>query len=68
MHFIELLEQALGRQAIKDFQPIQPGDVTSTAADTKALSDWVGFRPCTDIKTGLQCFADWYKNIFKNGF
>mgnify|MGYP001365974471 CR=1 FL=1 len=68
LHFIELMEQALGRQAIKDFQPMQPGDVVSTAADTQALSDWVDFRPCTDIETGLEYFSNWYKDIFASKF
>ena len=68
LHFIELMEKALGRQAIKDFQPMQPGDVISTAADTKALSDWVGFRPSTNIETGLEYFSNWFKNIYANKF
>ena len=39
------MEHALGREAIKDLQPMQLGDVVSTAADTQALEDWVGFKP-----------------------
>jgi UDP-glucuronate 4-epimerase len=60
MRFIEVLEQALGREAIRDFQPMQPGDVLATAADTSALEAWVGFRPSTSIETGVERFAAWY--------
>ena len=60
LRFIEVMEQALGREAVKDFQPMQPGDVVATAADTDALERWVGFRPSTSIETGVQRFARWY--------
>ena len=63
LQFIEVMEQALGREAIKDFQPMQPGDVVATAADTQALKDWVGFQPCTPIEVGMQRFADWYRGF-----
>ena len=59
LRFIELLEQALGVEAIKDFQPMQPGDVVATAADTSALEAWVGFRPNTPLEVGLRRFAAW---------
>ena len=59
LHFIELLERALGREAIKEFQPMQPGDVVATAADTSALEAWVGFRPSTPLEQGLERFATW---------
>ncbi|MDP6310479.1 MAG: capsular biosynthesis protein CpsI, partial [Prochlorococcaceae cyanobacterium ETNP14_MAG_4] len=65
MHFIGVLEQALGRQAVKDFQPMQPGDVMATAADTSALEAWVGFRPSTPIEQGVDCFAQWYRGFYK---
>lgn len=61
LRFIELLEQALGRPAIRDLQPMQPGDVPATAADTTALESWVGFRPSTAIETGIGQFAAWYR-------
>ena len=63
LHFIEVMEQAFGRKAIKDFQPMQPGDVVATAADTSALEDWVGFRPTTPIEIGIEKFASWYKDF-----
>jgi len=61
LRFIEVLEQALGRKAIKQFEPMQPGDVVATAADTAALEAWVGFRPSTPLELGLECFAAWVK-------
>ena len=65
LRFIEVMEQALGKEAIKDFQPMQPGDVVATAADTQALEDWVGFRPATSIEFGVSCFADWYRDFYE---
>jgi UDP-glucuronate 4-epimerase len=64
LRFIEVMEQALGCDAIKDFHPMQPGDVVATAADTKALADWVGFRPSTAIEAGVATFAEWYRNFY----
>ncbi|MFM7732326.1 MAG: NAD-dependent epimerase [Cyanobium sp.] len=65
LRFIEMLEQALGREAIRDFQPMQPGDVPATAADTLALEAWVGFRPTTAIETGVARFAAWYREYHR---
>lgn len=62
LRFIEVLEQALGREAIRDLQPMQPGDVPATAADTTALEAWTGFRPTTPIETGVARFAQWYRD------
>ncbi len=64
LRFIEVMEEALGREAIKDFQPMQPGDVVATAADTSALEAWVGFRPSTTIETGVASFARWYRSFY----
>ncbi len=61
MYFIDLLERALGRQAIRDLQPMQPGDVEATAADTSLLEAWVGFSPSTSIEVGVERFARWYQ-------
>ena len=61
MRFITVMEQALGREAVKDFQPMQPGDVVATAAETHALERWVSFRPSTSIETGVNLFTRWYQ-------
>ena len=60
LQFIEVMENSLGYKALKDMQPMQPGDVVSTAADTQALQDWVGFAPSTPLEVGVSRFTDWY--------
>lgn len=64
LHFIGLLEQALGRKATTQFEPMQPGDVEATAADTTRLEEWVGFAPATPLEQGIQSFARWYRQYF----
>ena len=66
LRFIEVMEQALGRESIKDFQPMQPGDVMATAANTQALQDWVGFSPSTSIELGISYFAKWYRAYYQS--
>lgn len=61
MVFIETLEKVLGREAKKEFLPMQPGDVYQTYADVTDLERDFGFKPATSIEKGLQKFADWYK-------
>ncbi len=65
LKFIELLEASLGTKAIKNFKPIQPGDVVATAADTSALKNWIGFEPSTNIEEGIKYFAEWYRSFYK---
>ena len=60
MRYIEVLEQCLGRKAIMDFQPMQPGDVPETYADTTELEKAVGYKPDTSIEVGVKRFVDWY--------
>jgi len=62
LRFIDLLEEALGVTAIRDLQPMQPGDVQATAADTTRLQAWVGYTPQTTIETGVAHFAAWYRD------
>lgn len=59
--FIELIEQALGRKAIKNLLPMQAGDVHETYADTSALEAAVGFKPSTSLADGVTKFVEWYK-------
>lgn len=58
--FIRTLEEALGRKALVDPQPMQPGDVTVTYADTTRLCERTGFRPVTSLKEGIGRFVEWY--------
>ena len=64
LRFIEVMEQALGHKAIKDFQQLQPGDVVATAADTSAIENWVDFKPSTTVEDGVKRFAKWYFEYF----
>lgn len=64
LQFIETLEKCLGKQAIKNFLPIQAGDVPATTADVNDLMQDVGFRPNTDIETGITRFVEWYRNYY----
>lgn len=64
LRFIELLEEALGVKAIPQFEPMQPGDVAATAADTSALETWIGFAPHTPLEVGIGHFARWYREYY----
>lgn len=59
--FISILEEALGRKAKIDYQPMQPGDVPATYADIEATRRDFGFEPSTPIEVGLPRFVEWYK-------
>jgi len=64
LHFIEVLESALGKKAEKRMLPMQAGDVQATAADVQALMGDVSFRPNTPIEQGISVFVDWYRNYY----
>jgi UDP-glucuronate 4-epimerase len=64
MHFIETLEDALGKKAIMKMTDMQAGDVKETSADTSELNRWIKFKPNTSIKEGAKRFVDWYKNYY----
>lgn len=64
MHFIEVLEQALGQKAEKEYLPMQPGDVYQTYADGTDLQKDFDFKPETTIEEGLGKFAVWYKKYY----
>lgn len=59
--FIEVLENCLGRKAIKNYMDLQPGDVVETYADISELEKIIGFRPATSIEQGLAHFVNWYR-------
>ncbi|MHA1546160.1 MAG: NAD-dependent epimerase/dehydratase family protein, partial [Alphaproteobacteria bacterium] len=61
LHFIEEIEKCLGRSAVKNFLPLQNGDVPETYADIGALQASVGFTPKTTIGEGIAKFVDWYR-------
>lgn len=65
MRLVELLEKELGKEAIKEFLPIQPGDVTETYADIEKAKEKLGWEPKTDIEEGIKKFVEWYKDYYK---
>ena len=65
MAYIEALEEALGIEAIKNYLPMQPGDVLATSSNTQALNEWVGFKPNTSITYGIRNFVYWYRSYYE---
>ena len=59
--FVRVIEQAVGRPAVREFLPMQPGDVLETCADSSDLEREVGFRPKTSIEDGTRRFVEWYR-------
>lgn len=64
MEYIEALEDALGLVSIKQFLPMQPGDVPATAADTSSLEKWINFKPTTPTRVGVANFVKWYREYY----
>lgn len=62
MHLVELLEQQLGKKAIIEYLPHQPGEVTETFADISKSQKLLGFHPKTSLETGITKFLEWYHN------
>jgi len=65
LRFIEVLEEKLGRKAIRNLMPIQPGDVPATCADVDDLMRDAGFAPKTTIEEGISKFVEWYREYYK---
>jgi UDP-glucuronate 4-epimerase len=63
--FVEALERALDKPAIKRYLPMQPGDVPETWADTRDLEREFGFRPATPVEEGIARFVDWYRGYYR---
>ncbi len=65
LHLIEILENCLGRKAIKNLLPMQPGDVPATYADVDDLARDVGFMPRTSLEDGVERFVRWYRDYYR---
>jgi UDP-glucuronate 4-epimerase len=65
MYFIQIIEEHLGKKAVKNLLPMQPGDVYATYANVDDLMKEVGFKPETDIREGLKKFIKWYMEFYK---
>ena len=64
MEFIEAIESAVGRKAVKNFLPLQNGDVPATFADVDELCEWTAFRPAMPVPEGIERFVHWYRGYF----
>ena len=65
LDFIKTLEKSLGKKAILEFKPLQPGDVVKTSSDMNKLNEWIGFIPKTSIIDGIDKFSRWFKNYYR---
>lgn len=65
MDYISALEEALGKEAKKEFLPIQPGDVPDTYANVTDLFEQFGYKPATPVKEGIANFAKWFLNYYE---
>ena len=65
LDFVECIEDTLNIRAIKNFMPMQPGDVLNTWADTRELEQRIGFRPQITLATGVPSFIDWYCSYYR---
>ena len=63
--FIGTIERALGKKAVRNNLPMQPGDVESTCADVQDLQRDVGFAPNTPLETGIERFVAWYRDYYR---
>jgi len=67
MDFIDAIEESIGKKAIKNFLPMQPGDVPATWADVNDLVKDLGYAPGVDVREGVKRFVEWYKEYYKMG-
>lgn len=65
LHLIDLLEEALGRKAIRTLMPMQPGDVPATWADVEDLMRDTGFAPATPLEEGVRRYVEWYREYYE---
>jgi len=63
-HYIEVLEDCLGRKAEKNLLPLQPGDVPDTSAEVTELMEDTGYRPDTRVEEGVRRFVEWYRRYY----
>ena len=65
MHYIEVLEDCLGKKAVKNMLPMQPGDVQATYADVDELVRAIDYKPAMSVEEGMARFVDWYNDYYK---
>jgi UDP-glucuronate 4-epimerase len=60
LRYIEVIEECLGRKAVRNLLPLQLGDVPDTSANIDDLVNDVGYRPATSVEEGVRKFTDWF--------
>ena len=65
IEYIHAIEKALGKEAILELLPLQPGDVPDTFADSNALEQMVGYKPSVSVDDGVKQFVDWYRDFYQ---
>ena len=66
LDFIEIVEDVIGKKAIRNYMPMQKGDVMSTWADTSVLHNLTGYHPETKVEDGVKNFINWYRKYYNN--
>ena len=64
LDFIEAIETSIGKEAVRNYMPMQPGDVQATWADATLLQRLTGYKPETDLKDGVDVFVKWYRDYY----
>jgi UDP-glucuronate 4-epimerase len=64
MDFVDAIEAELGRAAIRNYMPMQTGDVPATWADARLLQQLTGYRPETPFREGVARFVGWYRDYY----
>ncbi|HHI82703.1 MAG TPA: NAD-dependent epimerase/dehydratase family protein, partial [Rhizobiales bacterium] len=62
--YIEAAEEVIGKRAIREMLPLQPGDVPDSHADVSELIKAVGYKPATSVREGVKAFVDWYRDYY----
>ncbi|MCK0171537.1 GDP-mannose 4,6-dehydratase [Aliiroseovarius sp. S1123] len=65
LDFVEAIEDALGKKAVRNYMEMQKGDVPATWADATLLQRLTGYRPATDFRDGVNSFVAWYRDYYK---
>ena len=64
LDFVEAIEHSLGKKAVRNYLPMQQGDVPATWADARLLQRLTGYKPQTDFKLGVSQFVRWYREFY----
>ncbi|MEM9716762.1 MAG: NAD-dependent epimerase/dehydratase family protein [Pseudomonadota bacterium] len=65
LDFIDAIEAEIGRKAVRNYMPMQTGDVPATFADATLLRELTGYKPETDVKDGIRAFVEWYRDYYQ---